>query len=453
MISQFFILSPRGDTIIVRDYLKNIPRESIEIFFRKTRSWGNGKDAPPVFQVDGISYLHVKEPGLLIAATTRENVSPAVVLELLKRIGGVIKDYCGVLSEEAVRKNCVLVYELLDEVIDYGFPQNSSSEALKEFVLNQPILVKSHARGQSATLFGAGRGPSGVAKSVLDTTRTDGGRRDEIFVDVVERLTATFNSTGYLQSSQIDGAIVVKSYLAGNPSIRLALNDDLVIGRQGATGGGQGWAHGSSIDSVHLDDCNFHEAVSLDEFESNRMLQLTPPDGEFALMQYRSSYDSKPPITVYVELEDDPTSPNKVILDIQLHCSYGADKSASSLEVLIPLPPPVQRVSCTSPAGTPKLPPGQTWDWLEKQRRLVWKFSKAQGSARYSLKARLTLGEGGTRVLRRDIGPITLQFTIPMLCVSRLQVRYLQIMKADKNYQPYRWVRYVTTSNSYVIRV
>lgn len=30
------------------------------------------------------------------------------------------------------------------QVIDYGFPQNSSSEALKEFVLNQPILVKSH---------------------------------------------------------------------------------------------------------------------------------------------------------------------------------------------------------------------------------------------------------------------------------------------------------------------
>jgi AP-4 complex subunit mu-1 len=39
-----------------------------------------------------------------------------VILELLRRIGGIIRDYCGVLSEEAVRKNCVLVYELLDEV-------------------------------------------------------------------------------------------------------------------------------------------------------------------------------------------------------------------------------------------------------------------------------------------------------------------------------------------------
>lgn len=450
MISQFFILSPRGDTIILRDYLKNVPRDSTEIFFRKIRFWGKGKDAPPVFQVDGISYLHVKEAGLLIAATTRENVSPAVVLELLKRIGGIIKDYCGVLSEEAVRKNCVLVYELLDEVIDYGFPQNSSSEALKEFVLNQPILVKSHARGQSGTLFGGRRGPTGVVKSVLDTTRTDGGRRDEIFVDIVERLTATFNSSGFLQSSQIDGAIVVKSYLAGNPSIRLALNDDLIIGRQ--TGSGSTWGGSTSFDGVQLDDCNFHEAVSLEDFESQRTLQLAPPDGEFALMQYRSTYDSKPPFRVYVDLEDDPASPNKVVLVIKLRCEYGSDKSASSLEVVVPLPPPVQRVSCSSGAGS-KLPLGQSSDWQEKQRRLVWKFKKAAGSTDHTLQARLTMEEGGHRVLRRDIGPINLQFTVPMLCVSRLQVRYLQIMKDDKNYQPYRWVRYVTTSNSYVVRV
>ena len=53
------------------------------------------------------------------------------------------QDYCGLLSEEAVRKNFVLLYELLDEVIDYGYPQNSSSEALKEFILNEPTVLKS----------------------------------------------------------------------------------------------------------------------------------------------------------------------------------------------------------------------------------------------------------------------------------------------------------------------
>lgn len=55
---------------------------------------------------------------------------------------GQLQDYCGLLSEEAVRKNFVLIYELLDEVVDYGYPQNSSSEALKEFILNEPTILK-----------------------------------------------------------------------------------------------------------------------------------------------------------------------------------------------------------------------------------------------------------------------------------------------------------------------
>lgn len=67
--------------------------------------------------VDGINYFHVKVAGLLFVATTRVNVSPSLVLELLQRIARVIKDYLGVLNEDSLRKNFVLVYELLDEVI------------------------------------------------------------------------------------------------------------------------------------------------------------------------------------------------------------------------------------------------------------------------------------------------------------------------------------------------
>jgi len=47
-------------------------------------------------------------------------VAPSVVLELLSRIAAVLKDYCGVLNEETLRKNFILAYELLDEMIDFG---------------------------------------------------------------------------------------------------------------------------------------------------------------------------------------------------------------------------------------------------------------------------------------------------------------------------------------------
>jgi AP-4 complex subunit mu-1 len=62
------------------------------------------------------------------------------------------------------------------------------------------------------------------------------------------------------------------------------------------------------------------------------------------------------------------------------------------------------------------------------------------------------MSEGFAGAMKRGVGPINLNFTIPMYCASRLQVRYLQIMKAEKNYSPYRWVRYVTMSNSYIVR-
>ena len=47
-----------------------------------------------------------------------------------------------------------------------------------------------------------------------------------------------------------------------------------------------------------------------------------------------------------------------------------------------------------------------------------------------------------------------MQFEIPMYNVSRLAVQYLKIANptGKKNYNPHRWVRYVTQSSSYVVR-
>ena len=110
--------------------------------------------------------------------------------------------------QDAVRKNFPLIYELLDEVMDYGVPQSTNTEALKTFVLNEPVVVGASSGiggpGGIKSLLNLNKGPTGVFKSVLDTSRTDGGKRkDEIFVDVVERVSCTFNASGYIVSSQV----------------------------------------------------------------------------------------------------------------------------------------------------------------------------------------------------------------------------------------------------------
>ena len=70
------------------------------------------------------------------------------------------------------------------------------------------------------------------------------------------------------------------------------------------------------MDAVMLDDCNFHQSVSLDRFETERLLELVPPDGEFAVMNYRSTYPFKPPFRVQTVVEDDANTALKVSLTL-----------------------------------------------------------------------------------------------------------------------------------------
>ncbi len=74
-------------------------------------------------------------------ATTKYNVSPSFVMDILYRMMKVFRDYCGVLNEESIRKNFVLIYEIIDEIIDYGHPQLMTTELIKQFIVNEAVLI------------------------------------------------------------------------------------------------------------------------------------------------------------------------------------------------------------------------------------------------------------------------------------------------------------------------
>ncbi len=121
MISNFFVLSPRGDTIIAKQYRNDRgdsgahERSHTEAFFRKIKFWddrdvtpggiGGGSDeadggakegsadegtaaamtgdAPPAFLMpDGLTYMHVKRNGLIFGCATARNVSAVTVVEV-----------------------------------------------------------------------------------------------------------------------------------------------------------------------------------------------------------------------------------------------------------------------------------------------------------------------------------------------------------------------------------
>jgi AP-1 complex subunit mu len=45
-----------------------------------------------------------------------------------------LTEYFKELEEESIRDNFVIVYELLDEMMDFGYPQTTESKILQEYV-------------------------------------------------------------------------------------------------------------------------------------------------------------------------------------------------------------------------------------------------------------------------------------------------------------------------------
>ncbi|XP_021284403.1 AP-4 complex subunit mu-like [Herrania umbratica] len=446
MISQLFVLSQRGDNIVFRDYRGEVQKGSAEIFFRKVKFWNDGGegDAPPAFNVNGVNYFHVRVSGLLFVATTRVNVSPSLVLELLQRIARLIKDYLGVLNEDSLRNNFVLVYELLDEVIDFGYAQTTSTEVLKSYVFNEPVMIdaaRMPSLGPAAIFMQGNKRMPGTAitKSVV-ANEPGGRRREEIFVDVIEKISVTFSASGYILTSEIDGTIQMKSYLTGNPEILLALNDDLNIGR-----GDYRSSYGSG--AVILDDCNFHESVHLNSFDIDRTLTLVPPDGEFSVMNYRMTQEFKPPFRINALLEEAGLLKAELILKV--HAEFSSSITANSILVQMPVPTYTTRVSFDLEPGAV----GNTTDYRESSKTLEWGLKKIVGGSEHTLRAKLTFAQEPHGNITKEAGPVSMTFTIPMYNASRLQVKYLQMAKKSNTYNPYRWVRYVTEANSYVARL
>ena len=89
----------------------------------------------------------------------------------------------------------------------------------------------------------------------------------------------------------------MKSYLRGNPGLRLVLNDDLCVS---SMAGSQLQQAGSVV----LDDCAFHECADTSDFDALRTLAITPPDGEFLVMNYRIKSDYQTPFRIYPFIDE-----------------------------------------------------------------------------------------------------------------------------------------------------
>ncbi|KAI0636568.1 clathrin adaptor mu subunit [Trametes polyzona] len=441
MISGFFIFNQKGEVLISRLYRTDLKRSIADVF--RIQVVSNSDVRSPIITLGSTSFFHVRANNLYIVAVTkwvssihhcylwfsklllRCNANAALVFEFCYRFISIAKSYFGKVDEEAVKNNFVLIYELIDEIIDFGYPQNSEADTLKTYITTESVVSSNIAAEESSKITTQATGSTSWRRGDVKY------KKNEAFVDVVETVNLSMSAKGTVLRADVDGHILMRAYLSGTPECKFGLNDKLVLDKNERTGG----------DAVELDDCRFHQCVRLDEFDSSRTISFVPPDGEFELMRYRSTTNVKLPLKVIATVNEIGTT--QVTYIVAVKTNFNNKLSATNVVVRIPTPLNTTSVDCKVALGKAKYVPAENV--------VVWKIPRIQGGQEVTFSGTAKLTSTTTRqVWARP--PIDVDFQVLMFTASGLIVRFLKVFEKS-NYHSVKWVRYLTKANgSYQIR-
>ena len=243
----------------------------------------------PVQIFEKASFFHIRSSNVYLVAATRENVNASMAFQFLFALVEVFKGYFGGgFDEETVRDNFPLVYELLDEVMDFGYPQLCSTDLLKTFIMQEGEHIDPARAFQSAKLL-----PAQVTGAVPWRREGIKYRKNEVFLDVVEHVNLLMSASGQVLKSDVTGEVVMKTFLTGMPECTFGLNDKLMMQSEGKKKDPK-----KESGAIEMEDVSFQQCVKLGKFDSDKAVTFIPPDGEFVLMKYRVTENINLPFKV-----------------------------------------------------------------------------------------------------------------------------------------------------------
>ena len=113
MIGGLFIYNHKGEVLISRVFRDDISRNAVDAF-RVNVIHARQQVRSPVTNIARTSFFHIKRSNIWICAVTKRNVNAAMVFQFLSRFVEIMSSYFGKVSEENIKNNFVLIYEILD---------------------------------------------------------------------------------------------------------------------------------------------------------------------------------------------------------------------------------------------------------------------------------------------------------------------------------------------------
>lgn len=417
--SAIYFLDLKGKVLVSRNYRGDIDMNSIDKFMPILMDREEEGSLNPILKHLDTTFMYIKFNNLYIVSSTQKNANIALIFTFLHKIVNVMTDYFKELEEESIRDNFVLIYELLDELMDFGYPQTTDGKILQEYITQESHKMEVQPRP-----------PMAVTNAVSWRSEGIKYRKNEVFLDVIESVNLLANASGNVLRSEIVGSIKMRVYLSGMPELRLGLNDKVLFE---STGRGKS-------KSVELEDVKFHQCVRLSRFENDRTISFIPPDGEFELMSYRLNTHVKP--LIWIESVIERHAHSRVEYMIKAKSQFKRRSTANNVEIIIPVPHDADSPKFKTTIGSVKYTP--------EQNCVIWNMKSFPGGKEYLMRAHFGLPS----VVSEDTEgkpPIQVKFEIPYFTTSGIQVRYLKIIEKS-GYQALPWVRYITQNGDYQLR-
>lgn len=432
MISVILILNGRGRVLISRSFRKDVDARTIAQAFRNRVVHTKSSHAEPVINVDGVSFMYVRLENLYIIACTKKNVNATLCFQFLHRMVDLFKAYFkGKFGEATIQENFALIYELIDEVLDYGYPQNCNPDILKTYISGKNLPPKTAYEMEK------------ISKNVTGKVnwRVEGivHPRNEVFLDVIESVNILMSKKGNVLNSEVIGKIVMKAYLSGMPECKLGLNDKLMMGPN---------AHQNALKRnykpVDIDDIKFHQCVKLGKFDSDRTICFVPLDGEFEVMSYRITDGIIAPFRLIAPVVQE-VGKTQLNVQVNIRSNFPEKRQAKNVIVRIPMPNNVAKAKIKTSKGKAK--------YIPEENAIIWRFKKFGGNRIEDIKATCSLLAQTDQRQQWSKPPISIKFDVPMFAASQIYVRFLKIIEQKLNYSAIKWVRYITKAGSYEQRI
>ena len=350
-ISAIYFLDIKGRIIIFRNYRGEVDQDISEAFINEVLELDEA-NMKPAFTIDNVHYIWIKHQNIYLVAVGKRNINVALTFSFLYKLKDVLINNFNILEEETVKDNFVPIYELLDEVMDHGYPQTTESNILKDLILiesNKKTKDNKENLALTSTMTNAvSWRKEGIKYNI-----------NEAWLDVIENVDELISSNGNVLSSQINGKVIMKSYLSGMPHVTVGLNDKIVLQNLGK----------DTTNSIEVDDLKFHQCVNKKKYENERIIEFIPPDGEFELMSYRLDMSIKPLISCKIEIKNH--SETRIEYIAKAKTNFKNRSVANNVSIYIPVPLDIQNATFKTTSGSVV--------YLSDREDLLWFIKRFEG--------------------------------------------------------------------------